>query len=101
MEDYWQRTGIEKPRQIVVCAANKMPDGYLILGARHWDALMRETADRLGYKGGDEIQGFINQFGEFLTREEALSAVLASGQRFDKERNGSASGKELFSEGLY
>lgn len=44
-------------------------------------------------------QGFINQFGEFRTREEALKIALENGQPFDAKRNGSTN--QLFSEGLY
>lgn len=90
---------MSRPQQVVVCAANRI-DGIIICGARHWDKIMCRVADRLGIKGGREEQGFINQFGEFLTREEAMEVVKASGQPFNIERNG-GSDKELYSEGLY
>lgn len=107
MGDYWKDNGIEKPQSIVVCAACRM-DGVIYLGARHWDNPMRAMyiyANREAVTGKaktimrEDEQGFINQFGEFLTRVEALAVVKASGQPFNPERNGSTT--ELFSEGLY
>ena len=91
-----------RPRheQQVVCAANRFPDGTVLLGARHWDKWMCDMANRLGIKGGTEEQGFINQFGEFLTREEAMEVVRRNKQPFDVRRNGGDS-KTLFSEGIY
>jgi hypothetical protein len=44
-------------------------------------------------------QGFINQFGDFLTREEAMQIVKQNGQPFDIGSNRGDS--VLFSEGLY
>jgi hypothetical protein len=85
--------------QVVVCAANIFPNGLILCGARHWDKVMRAQADACGCKGGTEKQGFIDQFGKFLTRAEAMEIVKANGQKFDYNRNGDNS--DLFSEGLY
>ena len=67
-----------KQIQRVVCAANRMPDGTMFLGARHWDMNMHNQADIYKKANGIEEtcltkaeQGFIDQFGNFLTREEA------------------------------
>ncbi len=98
MTDYWTENNIEKPQQIIVCAANRYPTGEILVGARHWDNLMREQAEARGL-GMECSQGFINQFGEFLTRKEAFAIVKSNGQAFDQERNGSD--ELLFSEGLY
>lgn len=100
--DHWEENGIKKPQSIIVCAANKLPNGLIICGARHWDNLMREQADAAGWfdnRCGHEEQGFIDQFGEWYNREDALKVVLKSGQPFNAKRNGC--NKELFSEGLY
>lgn len=99
MDDYWTKSGIEKPQQIVVCAANRLANGVIICGARHWDKIMRAQAEAMGVKGGNEEQGFIDQFGDFLTREQAMGIVKQSGQRFDIDRN--SGDTTLFSEGLY
>lgn len=45
-------------------------------------------------------QGFIDNFGIFMDRVEALAVAKASGQPLDMKRNG-GSGDELYSEGLY
>ena len=46
-------------------------------------------------------QGFVNQFGEFLTREEAWEIADAQG-KVDIERNGGENTRgTLYSEGLY
>lgn len=97
--DYWEKSGIKKPQQIIVCAANKF-DNVILCGARHWDKVMRAQADAMGIRGGREEQGFIDQFGDFLTREEAMAIVKMNGQSFNIKRNG-GSDNELFSEGLY
>ena len=97
--DYWEENNLTKPHQIVVCAANKF-DNVILCGSRHWDKIMRSQANALGIRGGREEQGFINQFGDFLTREEAMSIVKVNKQPFDIERNGGQD-KELYSEGLY
>lgn len=101
MGDYWKDNGIEKPQAIVVCAAIRFGE-LIIAGARHYDSVMRLQVahiDPSKTKRSEAEQGFINQFGEFLTREEAMLVVKESGQPFDAKRNGS--GSELFSEGLY
>ena len=101
MSDYWKDNSIEKPEETIVCACNKIGD-VLLTGARHWDSVMCLQADALGLDGGDEEQGFINQFGEFRTREEAYEIVKNNKQevRGDLEFNYNISGW-LFSEHLY
>lgn len=100
MTDYWTENGLVKPQAVVVCAANRHKTGFIICGARHWDMIMHAQAEASGLVDWRDCeQGFINQFGEFLTREEALSVVKESGQPFDQERN--VSKTKLFSEGLY
>ena len=99
-KNYWKDNGIEKPQQIVVCAANRYDD-VILCGARHWDSIMRKQANKMmPTLPFNEEQGFIDQFGDFLTRKEAMQIVLANGQRFDETRNGHQS-IELYSEGLY
>lgn len=92
----------KKPRKIV--AAANWYNGLLLVGARHWDSLMRQQADVFGgidlirdWSNGKETQGFITQYGQFLTREEAMIVATESGQI----TRGKYSDKELFSEDLY
>ena len=97
--EYWNDRGITPPVEKVVCAANRLSDGTIICGARHWDTTMRRVAKRINDKTLDAEQGFINQWGVFLDRKEALAVAKASGQPLDMERNGCDD--ELYSEGLY
>jgi hypothetical protein len=87
-----------QPVRVVVCAANRFPDGTIILGARHWDRLMREHAKLLEVKGGREEQGFIDQGQVFMTREEAWVVANAANQIV--RRVGGDEGC-LYSENLY
>lgn len=95
----WQPTC----RPIIVCAANKMPDGLLILGARHWDAQMVTTI-RAIYKDVNQTlglaeQGFVDQFNRFYTREEADQIAKQNDQiRWPEDR---LSEVALHSEDLY
>ncbi len=104
MGDYWEDNGIEKPQQVVVCAACKDPHtGLLLTGARHWDNVMRNQFENLRdpvAKPSYWDEGFMDQFGDYLTREEAMKIVKDNGQPFNAERNGWPEHK-LFSEGLY
>ncbi len=100
MGDYWEDNGIEKPQSIIVCAACKF-DTVILCGARHWDTVMREQFKVItsALHACRFEQGFIDQFGNFHNREAALQIVLASGQPYNRNRNGSDT--ELFSEGMY
>ena len=102
--DYWEKNGIPKPQQVVVCAAYRHKD-LIITGARHSDKIMNSVLRLLPKEvkpqnGSGWEQGFINQFGEFLNRQEALIVAKASGQPLNMERNG-GNGKDLYSEGVY
>ena len=88
--------------EYVVCAAIKLKDETIICGARHWDKIMCDIADKLRVLEidcGNAEQGFINQWGVFLSREEAMNIVKKNGQKFNRDRNGRDD--ILFSEGLY
>lgn len=81
----------------VVCAA-MYKDGRLITGARHFDKVMRhqmENSEGLAWWKGCK-QGFIDQFGDFMTRQEAYLVAKDQNQIF---RGGAEN--YLFSENLY
>ena len=100
MGDYWAENNIKKPQQFVVCAAIKYDD-LIIPSARHHDKVMNKVILAIGnLNHRDSEQGFINQFGEFLTREEAMIVAKEAGQKINKRGCG-GSDKTLFSEGLY
>lgn len=87
----------------IVCAANRHRtfNDEIICGARHWDMVMRSQLDPgEKIKGSEWEQGFIDQFGTWYNRTDAMKAVKESGQPFNAERNGHDD-DVLFSEGLY
>lgn len=91
---------MDVPRHIV-CAANRhLKTGRIVCGARHFDPIMR--AQMFASEGFPHWrnceQGFIDQFGVFLTREEAYIIAKANGQITHR-----CGGDEttLFSENLY
>lgn len=94
-EPMWQPG---EPR--VVCAALKDTNGRIVTGARHFDGVMMEQIKRGpavdDWRGAE--QGFIDQKGNFLTREEAHE--IASRHRQILRRVGSDE-MSLFSENLY
>jgi hypothetical protein len=98
------RQGMKQRKPWIVCAAIRH-DEYLITGPRHFDGIMwRQLAAVLNaekYLTAPEWeQGFIDQFGTFYNRKDAMLIVKKSGQPFDSERNG-AYDAVLYSEGLY
>lgn len=99
MDDYWTTNGLIKPDPFVVCAANRHREtNRIICGARHWDNIMRsQKLESETFNGWD--QGFINQFGEFLTREEAW--VIAEKNNQIKEKCYETQTGYLYSENLY
>ena len=95
-----QMPKIEQEERIlrrVVCAANMFHDGTIILGVRHWDPFMCQQEDAYGLRGVNEEQGFIDQWGVFMTREEAWLVAEAAGQITYRGNWGGV----LYSENLY
>ncbi|WP_222168006.1 hypothetical protein [Citrobacter amalonaticus] len=97
----------DKPQRRVVCAANRYQcklggAPMVFIGVRHFCPVMRqnihphkEYIDRQ-----TEEQGFIDQWGVFMSREEALSVAKVAGQ-LNISRIKSWPENELFSEDLY
>lgn len=92
---------------VVVCAAiRRKSDGVILAGARHFDRVMTNViransqGDELDRSWSDADQGFIDQFGRFLSRKEALEVVLNDPKQRSVMRNPNA-GVELYSEDLY
>lgn len=84
--------------QRIVCAAIMNKEGEICCAPRHYDKLMNSRL-----RDSDQIwisakQGFVDQFGTFLTREDAW--VIAKGNGQIIRRCGGDEGK-LFSENLY
>lgn len=90
------------PRRVVCAAMRNGP--YLVVGPRHFDmtmhaqlAILKRADPNLDKKWE---QGFIDQFGVFMDRTEAMVVAKASGQPINFTRNGS-NPDVLYSEGLY
>lgn len=93
-------------RRVVVCAAIKYDD-IIITGARHYDPIMCQQLDLIPKEKRQSIrkkgkpfymQGFIDQWGNFMDRKEAATVALNSGQAL---RNPDLNPDMLFSEDLY
>lgn len=93
----------------IVCAALRFPHLDLTLaGARHYSADIHALMDKLKEHGlmpmkkeqavGDN-QGFLDNFGNYWNREDALMIARAAHQLDGKVKCGSE--RELFSEDLY
>lgn len=88
----------------VVCAANRLHDGRLLIGVRHWDSLMVQQAKALKEQYtrkqmAESQQGFIDQWGNWLCRAEAWMVASAADQI--RRRGPGLTGPELYSENLY
>lgn len=81
----------------VVCAANKFDD-VVLLGVRHFCPIMSDMCERIGLRGSmKHEQGFVDQWGNFMSRKEALHVLKTNG-RFIRDEDYL---DELFSENLY
>ena len=88
------------PVRVVVCAANSY-DGLIICGARHYDTIMCKQIK--AFNDGfnfEAVQGFIDQWGVFMDRKEALQVATDAGQ-INVRRPKGLPLTELFSEDLY
>lgn len=82
----WERQNV---RRVVSMAAN-IVSGHLITGNRHFCPIMIMSLEALGLtrKNGDENwvhdphtdQGFVDQWGIYMTREEAWTVAEKAGQ---------------------
>jgi len=87
--------------RMVVCAA-VCKGNVLIIGPRHWDQTMHMQRVNMNITAkymADAEQGFIDQFGVFMDRKEALLVAKAANQI--KQKSGNPDSDELFSEDLY
>ncbi len=90
-------------KRIVVCAANRYEETVFI-GVRHFCPLMRQNMEGHDIpwlrKTFGETQGFIDQYGEFMDRFEALKVAIEAGQ-INVHRLKTPPEDRLFSEDLY
>lgn len=99
-DDSKQFTREEFPlvNRTIVAAANKSGD-IMLVGARHWDKVMTAQFKALANppKSSTFDQGFIDQYGQYLSRVDAKRIAIKNGQPLILEDWGD----ELFSENLY
>jgi len=90
---------IAPKNRIIVTAANRLECGLILVGARHCDKVMtaqyRAIPEDMRTLGMGE-QGFIDQYGQFLSRDDAMHIVTKNGQALIGEDWGT-----LFSENLH
>lgn len=83
--------------EIVICAAVRASNGFIVRGHRHHDAI-RTMSTIPGYEderpSGDN-QGFITSENRYVNREEAYKIQVAAGKMKDDN------GGRLYSEDLY
>lgn len=90
--------------EICICAAVRMPDGYIVRGHRHADCLA--TAAKIpGYTvtgshhPHGEDQGFVTSKNRYVNRREAMQLQLDA--NIDSVSRDGYCGWDLFSEDLY
>lgn len=92
--------------RFVVCAACKhVGTGLIIPGPRHFDETMRALIEAALKKDGewprDFEEGFIDQHGVFMDREEAMLVARKARQFVDVWEGCGGNQRTLYSEGLY
>ena len=90
-------------RDLIVCAAIKNREtGEIIISIRHFDKFAHQQIARHddfeSWKRAE--QGFVNQRGEFLNREEALE-IAKREKQIRRQVGGGENNSGLFSENLY
>lgn len=100
-------TQLPRTTRRVVCAAIRAADGDLLLGIRHYsrDMQVQIEARSDGAKfcrRHDHDQGFVDQWGQFMSRAEAYQVAESTGQiAFPEARINGLDGPKLCSECLY
>ena len=91
----------------VVCAAIRASDGEVLFGVRHYSKDMHKQIEsrfdgKKFIRRGDADQGFVDQYGCFMSREEAWLVAEKSGQlRYPESCGEGLTGFKLYSEDLY
>ena len=97
--------GVATHKRFVAAVANRAEDGTIFLGVRHLCPLMRRSIEN--WKEAKSIegnplprmdQGFVDQHGTFMDREEAMIVAVAACQI---KRSIGYDSNELFSEHLH
>lgn len=87
-------------KELIICSAMKMADGYIIRGHRHHNCFQTaQSIPRYADNFDDKVQGFITSLNRFVGREEAYKLFVEAGQ-VSASPDGHH-GEQLFSEDLY
>jgi len=106
-DDLERKESSEGDMRRVVCAALQADDGTILVGVRHYSRDMYQQIEarldgRKFHHRGDDDQGFVDQHGVYMTREEAYQVAKKAGQIIHPDRCGMGlEGPKLYSEGLY
>ncbi len=102
---------ITKQRRVVCAACRCSETKHIIIGPRHFDPVMKSqffdncmnlklnTPNKIGDTYTE--QGFIDQYGVFMNRQEAWKVAEAAGQIIYRCGGDTANGGTLYSENLY
>ena len=94
-----------KVQRRVVCAAIQCESGELLIGVRHFSPDMRNTMSYMQDSGArfkrEHVQGFVDQFGVFMDRQEAWTVANDAGQIYRRCGGDESNGGTLYSENLY
>jgi len=86
------------PPEVCICAALEFPDGYIVYGHRHSDAI--RAAAEMGRDPREAEQGFITTGERFVLRQ-AAAELQHRARRKSVDPNRSPFPSVLFSEDLY
>lgn len=89
-----------KRKEIVICAAIKTSDGYVIRCHRHHHGLFVAQDMKKKIDLSSDYQGFVTSKNRYVGRYEAYHLQIAAGIP-SASREGYNNGKRLFSEDLY
>ena len=91
-------------KEIVICAAIRMSDGYIVRGHRHADAILIATKipryKEESHRWGDD-QGFVTSRNRYVNRVEAAKIQKAAGIVSKMPEDGAYLHGECYSEDLY
>ena len=94
-----------QPIRRVVCAAIQCDNGELLIGVRHFSPDMRNTMSYMQDSGArfkrKHVQGFVDQFGVFMDRQEAWKVAENANQIYRRVGGDDSKGGTLYSENLY
>jgi hypothetical protein len=101
--DGTKEEAMTKRRRVVCAACRSSKTGAMVLGPRHMDNVMRvhvKLTPNHDYHDFDD-QGFIDQWGVYMGREEAWVVAKAANQIVYRCGGDDRNGGTLYSENLY